>query len=30
MNISEVFIKRPVMTLLVMAAVLVAGLFGYF
>ena len=30
MNISEVFIRRPVMTILVMAAVLVAGLFGYF
>jgi hydrophobe/amphiphile efflux-1 (HAE1) family protein len=30
MNISEVFIKRPVMTILVMAAVFVAGLFGYF
>ncbi|HYM18538.1 MAG TPA: efflux RND transporter permease subunit [Micropepsaceae bacterium] len=29
MNISEVFIRRPVMTLLVMAAVLVAGVFGY-
>ncbi len=30
MNISEVFIKRPVMTILIMAAVLVSGLFGYF
>ncbi|HXJ00478.1 MAG TPA: efflux RND transporter permease subunit [Micropepsaceae bacterium] len=29
MNISEVFIKRPVMTILVMAALLFAGLFGY-
>jgi hydrophobe/amphiphile efflux-1 (HAE1) family protein len=29
MNISEIFIRRPVMTILVMAAVLVAGLFGY-
>src|ERR1051326_2503235 len=30
MNISEVFIRRPVMTILVMAAFLIAGLFGYF
>ncbi len=30
MNISEVFIRRPVMTILVMAAILIAGLFGYF
>jgi HAE1 family hydrophobic/amphiphilic exporter-1 len=30
MNISEVFIKRPIMTLLVMAALLFAGLFSYF
>src|SRR5580765_913344 len=30
MNISEVFIRRPVMTILVMAAILVAGVFGYF
>jgi hydrophobe/amphiphile efflux-1 (HAE1) family protein len=30
MNISEVFIRRPVMTILIMVAVLVAGLFGYF
>src|ERR1041384_3329606 len=29
MNVSEIFIKRPVMTILVMAAVLAAGLFGY-
>jgi hydrophobe/amphiphile efflux-1 (HAE1) family protein len=29
MNISEVFIKRPVMTILVMSAILIAGLFGY-
>ena len=30
MNVSELFIKRPVMTSLVMAAFLFAGLFGYF
>ncbi len=30
MNVSEVFIKRPVMTMLVMAAIMVTGLFGYF
>jgi hydrophobe/amphiphile efflux-1 (HAE1) family protein len=30
MNVSEPFIKRPVMTSLVMAAFLFAGLFGYF
>jgi HAE1 family hydrophobic/amphiphilic exporter-1 len=30
MNISEVFIRRPVMTILVMLAFLLAGLFGYF
>jgi len=30
MNISEIFIRRPIMTLLVMAAVLLAGLFSYF
>jgi hydrophobe/amphiphile efflux-1 (HAE1) family protein len=30
MNVSEAFIKRPVMTILVMAALLFAGLFGYF
>src|ERR1700688_1582193 len=30
MNISEIFIKRPVMTILIMAAVVIAGLFGYF
>jgi HAE1 family hydrophobic/amphiphilic exporter-1 len=29
MNISEVFVKRPVMTILVMSAVLIAGVFGY-
>src|ERR1700688_3036339 len=29
MNISEVFVKRPVMTILLMVAVLFAGLFGY-
>ncbi len=29
MNISEIFIKRPVMTILVMGALLFAGLFGY-
>src|SRR6266481_8265686 len=30
MNISEIFIKRPVLTILVMAALLCGGLFGYF
>jgi HAE1 family hydrophobic/amphiphilic exporter-1 len=30
MNVSEGFIRRPVMTILVMAAFLFAGLFGYF
>jgi HAE1 family hydrophobic/amphiphilic exporter-1 len=30
MNFSELFIRRPVMTTLVMAAFLLAGLFGYF
>src|SRR5258705_4063805 len=30
MNISEIFIKRPIMTILVMAALLIAGLYGYF
>ena len=30
MNISEIFIKRPIMTILVMAALLFAGLYGYF
>jgi len=30
MNISEIFIKRPIMTLLVMSALLFAGLFSYF
>jgi hydrophobe/amphiphile efflux-1 (HAE1) family protein len=29
MNLSETFIRRPIMTLLVMAAVLLAGLFSY-
>jgi HAE1 family hydrophobic/amphiphilic exporter-1 len=29
MNISEVFIRRPVMTILVMGAIVIAGLFGY-
>src|SRR4051812_41996843 len=29
MNISEIFIRRPVMTILVMEAVLLAGIFGY-
>jgi hydrophobe/amphiphile efflux-1 (HAE1) family protein len=29
MNISEIFIRRPVMTTLVMIAILFAGLFGY-
>ena len=29
MNVSEVFIRRPVMTILLMAALLCAGLFGY-
>jgi HAE1 family hydrophobic/amphiphilic exporter-1 len=29
MNISEIFIRRPVMTILVMGAVLIAGVFGY-
>ena len=30
MNISEPFIVRPVMTTLVMAALLIFGAFGYF
>ena len=30
MNLSAVFIKRPIMTILVMAALLLAGLFSYF
>jgi multidrug efflux pump subunit AcrB len=30
MNISSHFIKRPVMTCLVMAAFMLAGVFGYF
>jgi HAE1 family hydrophobic/amphiphilic exporter-1 len=29
MNISEAFIRRPVMTILVMGAITIAGLFGY-
>ncbi|HEX5281426.1 MAG TPA: efflux RND transporter permease subunit [Micropepsaceae bacterium] len=29
MNVSEIFIKRPVMTILVTLAVLIAGVFGY-
>jgi hydrophobe/amphiphile efflux-1 (HAE1) family protein len=29
MNISEVFIRRPIMTVLVMAALVIFGLFGY-
>ena len=29
MNISAQFIKRPIMTCLVMAALVIAGLFGY-
>ena len=29
MNISELFIKRPIMTSLIMAAVLIFGLFAY-
>ena len=29
MNVSEIFIRRPVMTILVMGALLFAGLFGY-
>src|SRR5690348_12890333 len=29
MNISEIFIKRPVMTILITVALLVAGIFGY-
>ena len=29
MNLSAAFIKRPVMTCLVMAAVVIFGLFGY-
>jgi HAE1 family hydrophobic/amphiphilic exporter-1 len=29
MNISEIFIRRPVMTILLMAALLIFGLFGY-
>src|SRR5579863_1714797 len=30
MNLSEIFIKRPIMTILVMAAVLLSGVFSYF
>ena len=30
MNISEVFIRRPIMTVLVMAALVIFGAFGYF
>src|SRR5258708_32722237 len=30
MNVSEVFIKRPVLTILAMAALLCSGMFGYF
>ena len=30
MNISRVFIERPIMTTLVMAALVIFGLFGYF
>src|SRR6185437_14927906 len=30
MNLSEIFVRRPIMTLLVMAAVLLSGLFSYF
>lgn len=29
MNVSEIFIRRPVMTTLVMAAILIFGIFGY-
>src|ERR1700741_1986008 len=29
MNLSEVFIRRPIMTVLVMAALVIFGLFGY-
>ena len=29
MNIAEIFIKRPVMTTLVMSAILVFGIVGY-
>jgi HAE1 family hydrophobic/amphiphilic exporter-1 len=29
MNIAEIFIKRPVMTTLVMAAILIFGMAGY-
>ena len=29
MNISEIFIRRPIMTSLVMIGILVFGLFGY-
>jgi HAE1 family hydrophobic/amphiphilic exporter-1 len=30
MNLSEIFIRRPIMTLLLMAAVLLGGVFSYF
>src|SRR5437764_135363 len=30
MNLSEIFIKRPVMTILITLALLFAGVFGYF
>ncbi len=30
MNVSEVFIRRPVLTILLMAAIVAAGVFGYF
>src|SRR5882757_882940 len=30
MNISKIFIERPIMNILVMAALLFAGLYGYF
>ena len=29
MNISKVFIERPVLTTLIMAALVIFGLFGY-
>ena len=29
MNIAEIFIRRPVMTTLVMAGILLAGIMGY-
>ena len=30
MNISRIFIERPIMTTLVMAALVIFGIFGYF